>query len=156
MTRPKIFAEVASALTAAIPARLLKKLDAEPTLAEAWTWDAASVTTDKGEVVQFTISDDVVTAVSCSCLLQPKWLHIAAVVALLEPALAESAAPPNAATSDVGRDQQPVSSSANDEVVDVAQHAFRVLADVLVTGAETSGAFAQAELLRSIHACRSA
>src|SRR5213075_1986330 len=36
-----------------------------------------------------------------------------------------------------------------------AAGAFRALAGVLAAGAEASGAFAQAELLRSIHACRS-
>ena len=56
MTRPKIAADVSAALTAAIPPRLVKKLDAEPTLAEKWTWTVAGVTTDKGETVKFTLT----------------------------------------------------------------------------------------------------
>ena len=60
MTRPKISAELAGTLTAAIPPRLIKKLDAEPTLAEKWTWAAVSVTTDKGEIVQRGTHDELV------------------------------------------------------------------------------------------------
>ena len=86
MTRPKIAADVAAALTSAIPSRLVKKLDADPTLAEKWTWTATQITTDKGETVTFTLSGDVITAVTCTCLLAPKCLHLAAVVTLLEPA----------------------------------------------------------------------
>src|SRR5258706_11371285 len=37
-----------------------------------------------------------------------------------------------------------------------ALDALRVCGDVLATGAEASGAFVQAELLRTIHGCRSA
>jgi hypothetical protein len=37
-----------------------------------------------------------------------------------------------------------------------AERARRTLSDILASGAEASGAFAQAELLRSIHACRTA
>jgi len=40
--------------------------------------------------------------------------------------------------------------------VTAAVAAFRAVAGVLAAGAEASGAFAQAELLRSIHACRGA
>jgi hypothetical protein len=84
--RPVINAELAGTLTAAIPPRLIKKLDADPTLADKWTWTATSVTTDKGEVVTLVVTDDVITQLQCSCLLNPKCLHVAAVVTLLEPA----------------------------------------------------------------------
>lgn len=164
MSRPPIAPDVAGALTAAIPARLIKKLDATPRLAEAWQWAADRVTTDKGEVVALTVVDGVVTAVACSCLLAPKCLHVAAVVALLEPA--EGAEGPEGAAGAVAAT---VGAVAAVEAVDgasevtevsadaraVAREAFRVLADVLGIGAEASGAFAQAALLRSIHACRS-
>ncbi|MCW5806929.1 MAG: SWIM zinc finger family protein, partial [Deltaproteobacteria bacterium] len=101
MTRPRIAADVAAALTAAIPPRLIKKLDAEPTLADRWTWSATAVVTDKNETVSLTLTGEVITGVACSCLLQPKCLHIAAVVTLLEPdaSTAGAAAPAAAAAA---------------------------------------------------------
>jgi hypothetical protein len=144
----KIRADVAAALTAAIPPRLVKKLDADPTLAERWTWSAATITTDKGETVSLAVTDDVVTAVACSCLLNPKCLHVAAVVALLEPDDAVAAETPRAPAPTI----EPLAADA----IAAAQRAFGAVAGVLVAGAEATGAFAQAELLRAIHACRTA
>ncbi len=147
--RPSIDPAVAAALTAQIPARLIKKLDAEPALAARWLWTATTVTTDKGEVVTLTIAGGIATAVTCSCLLAPKCLHVAAVVAALDPA---EAAPVGVA------DAAPVVASpiveTSNAAPGVAREAFRITAEVLATGAQTTGAFAQAELLRSIHACR--
>ncbi len=150
MTRPRIAPDVAAQLTSQIPSRLLKKLDAEPELAAKWTWTSSTITTDKGETVTLAITDDIVGGVSCSCLLQPKCLHVAAVVALLEPA---DAAPVAVATPAAQLDI-PAVVAADSDVTTIATRAFRVLADMLATGAETTGAFAQAELLRSIHASR--
>jgi hypothetical protein len=149
MTRPTISPQAAAVLTAQIPPRLIKKLDADPTLADRWTWTATTVATDKGEVVTLAITDGVVGAVSCSCLLQPKCLHVAAVIAVLEPAAgiieaAVVAAPEHTAAPSAAIDTR------------VARDALGVCAGVLVTGAEASGAFVQAELLRSIHGCRTA
>ena len=151
MTRPHIDPAVAAALTSAIPPRLLKKLDASPDLAEAWTWTDTTVTTDKGETVTLALAGGVVTSVTCSCLLAPKCLHVAAVVAALEPAEAVAGAHEPAAVV-----AAPSENDGPSPCCDVASAAFRVVADVLATGAETTGAFAQAELLRSIHACRTA
>jgi len=146
-SRPRIAADVAAALTAAIPPRLIKRLDAEPTLAEKWTWSDAAVTTDKGDTVALTLADGIVTGVACSCLLAPKCLHVAAVVTLLEPAGA-------VATPEAPVAAAPISAVASPVVIDAAAAAFRACAGVLATGGEASGAFAQAEVLRSIHACR--
>jgi hypothetical protein len=153
MTRPRIAADVSAALTAAIPPRLVKKLDAEPTLAEKWTWTAAGVTTDKGETVTFTLVAEVITQVVCSCLLAPKCLHVAAVIMLLEPdEAAASPAPDVSGVAPAEAEVAVVSATA----AEAARRAFRAVADILATGAEVTGAFAQAELLRAIHACRSA
>jgi hypothetical protein len=149
MTRPRIAPDVAAALTAQIPSRLLKKLDAEPELATKWTWTPSTVTTDKGETVTLAVTDEVVRGVICTCLLQPKCLHVAAVVALLEPADATLAIAAPAVQLEI-----PAIVQADADATTIATRAFRVLADILATGAETTGAFAQAELLRSIHASR--
>jgi len=153
MTRPRIAADVSAALTAAIPPRLVKKLDAEPTLAENWTWSAAGVTTDKGETVKFTLVAEVITEVVCSCLLAPKCLHVAAVIMLLEPDEAAAAPAPDVSGA-VTVEAEVAVVSAN--AAEAARRAFRAVSDILATGAEVTGAFAQAELLRAIHACRSA
>ncbi|MEJ7600820.1 MAG: hypothetical protein WKG01_23145 [Kofleriaceae bacterium] len=150
--RPRISADVSAALTAAIPPRLVKKLDAEPTLAENWTWTDADVTTDKGETVKLTLDAGVITGVACSCLLAPKCLHIAAVITLLEPDEGAAAAPDMSGTAPATEIATGVVSASG---VQAAQRAFRAVADILATGAEVTGAFAQAELLRAIHACRS-
>jgi hypothetical protein len=166
MTRPKIAADVAAALTSAIPARLVKKLDADPTLAERWTWTAAAVTTDKGETVVLAVTAEIITAVTCSCLLGPRCLHVAAVVAVLEPAEAPAAppivlktvmsVPMSGKTADesgdsVRRADRP---DVTPDGVAAARRAFAAIAEIVATGAEASGAFAQAEVLRAIHACR--
>ncbi|MDQ3340957.1 MAG: hypothetical protein M4D80_37850 [Myxococcota bacterium] len=154
-SRPKIRADVAATLTAAIPPRLVKKLDADPTIADKWTWSASTITTDKGETITLGLDRDVVTAVACSCLLAPKCLHVAAVVALLEPDEgAQADAVPVAAPA-----AAPTSSMTAGEAADArtaAERALRTVSAILTSGAEASGAFAQAELLRSIHACRTA
>lgn len=155
MTRPRIRADVAAALTAAIPSRLVKKLDAEPTIAEKWTWHATHVVTDKGETVKLTVEETVVIEVVCSCLLQPKCLHVAAVISILEPA--EAPAAPAIEDSAVADAAPPaVAEPVHADVPAAAKHALRTVSDVLAMGAESSGAFAQAELLRAIHACKSA
>jgi len=150
MTRPTIAADVAATLTAQIPSRLVKKLDADPTLADKWTWTATQVTTDKGETVKFRLADGIITEVVCSCLLNPKCLHVAAVISLLEPA--EGSSKPAAAAIALAPAGEPVVSTPDG--VAAASRAFRAVADVIAAGAEASGAFAQAELLRAIHACR--
>jgi hypothetical protein len=153
VTRPKILPSVAAALTSQLPSRLVKRLDAEPELAAAWTWTPDSVTTDKGETVRLSVDGSsgagIVTGVTCTCLLQPKCLHVGAVVALLEPVeeiQAVIALDPVTPYPDLPIHTD--SSSAN--------RAFAVAADVLAAGAQATGAFAQAELLRAIHACRTA
>lgn len=150
MSRPRIDPALAAALTAAIPPRLIKKLDATPDLANAWTWTATTVTTDKGETVTLGVTDGVVTAVTCTCLLAPKCLHVAAVVGTLEPLASVAPREP------VSGIESPSSGNGGPSpfIGQTADTAFRVVADVLATGAETTGAFVQAELLRSIHACR--
>lgn len=151
--RPKIRADVAAQLTAAIPPRLVKKLDAEPTLADRWTWSATTVVTEKGETITLALDGDVVSAVSCSCLLAPKCLHVAAVVALLAPD--EGATPEPSPASAAPTVAAPTAAAVpRADARAAAERALRTVSDILASGAEASGAFAQAELLRSIHACR--
>lgn len=151
MTRPRIAAAVAAELVTGLPSRLVAKLDADPKLAERWAWAGAAITTDKGEVVTLVLdADGVVTAVACSCLLQPRCLHVGAVVSLLEPADRPTSSPATTTSSPTTTTSTSTSTPAE------AETAFAVIADVLATGAQATGSVAQAELLRSIHACRAA
>jgi hypothetical protein len=157
--RPKIAPATAAALVAQIPSRLVKKLDADPTLASRWTWtragDTWAVKTDKDETVTLS-GAEIVTAVGCTCLLSPKCLHVGAVVSSLEPA------DPSSETVGVGVSgsersrESPTPTPTPNASTAVADQAFRALSAVLSTGAAATGAFAQAELLRAIHACRGA
>jgi hypothetical protein len=150
--RPTIAPAAAALLTAQIPARLIKKLDADPGLAERWKWTeqagAWTVHTDKGDVVTLAPAIREPTDVGCTCLLQPRCLHVAAVIALLEPSA--DAAPPASAIAAAPTPAATVPAS------DEARRAFATCAEVLAAGAQAAGAVAQAELLRTIHACRSA
>jgi hypothetical protein len=182
--RPKIAAALAARLVAQIPSRLIKKLDADPTLASRWTWQRAAgtwtVKTDKDDTVRLR-GGEVIDDVACSCLLSPKCLHVGAVVSAMEPADASEC------DSDRNSDNGSVRPAAIDTEIGTAAGAgtgtktgtetgsgatatvtatsadpaaavrsFRALADILAAGAAASGAFAQAELLRAIHACRGA
>ena len=170
--KPLIAPAAAAALTAQIPSRLVKKLDADPAMADRWTWtqDGAAwlVRTDKTEVVRLDAVDGVVrdaAAVTCTCLLQPRCLHVAAVIAGLAPADVAVPAPIAAAgtapvlgrpgaVSSVPTSGPAAGPDGSTTATAAAEHAFRVVADVLATGGQASGAFAQAELLRAIHSCR--
>ncbi|HEX3473771.1 MAG TPA: hypothetical protein VHT91_01955 [Kofleriaceae bacterium] len=162
--RPTIAPAAAAALIAGVPARLIKKLDADPGLAERWTWTEQgggwTVQTDRGETVTAPAVIHAPGDLRCSCLLQPRCLHIAAVVAVLEPAVPDPAAageadaplPPGAAADARAVRAPSVAAPPSTE----AHRAFTVCAELLATGAEAAGAFVQTELLRAIHACRGA
>lgn len=157
--RPTIAPAAAAALLVAVPARLIKKLDADPGLAERWTWTeqggAWTVQTDRGQTVTAAAVIRAPGDIRCSCLLQSRCLHVAAVVAVLEPAGPEAldAPPPGAAADAPAAGAPPVAAAPPSAE---ARRAFAVCAELLATGAEAAGAFVQTELLRAIHACRSA
>ncbi|MFO0738281.1 MAG: hypothetical protein U0270_20480 [Labilithrix sp.] len=72
-----------SALAAAAPARVVKKLDADREVARSWTWmvgpDGGTVAIAGGETVTVRASDGLVTeptAFTCSCLLTPRCFHV--------------------------------------------------------------------------------
>src|SRR5262249_27699147 len=76
-------------------------------------------------------------------------LHVAAVVTLLEPAGSVAPEPVAATAAPV------ITEQLGADAVTAARRAFRALSDVLGGGAEAAGPFAQAELLRAVHARRS-
>lgn len=151
--RPPIAPAAAAALLAAVPPRLIKKLDADPELATKWTWADSTVTTPNGEVVTLATTAGIVTDARCSCLLAPRCLHVAAVVSLLKPADPESAPAAGSAPSSVSiSDRIPLGADHRDAIA----LAWRAAAALVATGADATGTAAQASLLRAIHGCRAA
>ncbi len=145
--RPTISPALAADLLSATPSRLLAKLDADPALAERWTWTGTSITTDKNDVVTLTVPDQV-TAVACTCLLSPRCLHVAAVVSLLSVINANATVDASVTALTTVAPSLPATPSPT------AAHVFVLLSDLLATGAHSTGSLAQTELLRSIHTCR--
>jgi hypothetical protein len=162
--RPSIAPAAAAALLAGVPSRLVKKLDADPELAGKWTWtaagDATTVTTPNGEVVRLAVTGGggVMRAedVSCSCLLAPRCLHVAAVVSLLSPAEPTSPAHPERALVEGERESKADVVALETEHREAVEIAWRAAAALVAMGADATGTAAQASLLRAIHACRAA
>ncbi len=156
MARPTIDPSVLASLTAAVPGRLLRTLDATPDLAEAWTWtsegDTWSVATD-GEAVVRVAGAHVAapSQVTCGCLLAPRCLHALAVATRLPLGVAahdeavESAPDAPLEAGAVALDAAQVAAAA---------HLGSIAAEILAAGATSVGAVRQAELLRALHACR--
>lgn len=158
--KPRAAPSLLAAVTALVPARLVRKLDAAPRAADAWQWQAATVTTESGERVTLTLDDGVVrqaAQLSCSCLLSPRCFHVLAVAAALEveespPDTATAAAPAAASYTAAGPDTRktPVTEAQRA----VAVRALRVLDAWLKVGTNGAGAVLQGELLRVAHEAR--
>lgn len=150
----KVTPALVAELVAASPGRVVRKLDAAPELARAWEWvpseSSVTVTTDKGESV--TVAGPVASsmdALSCTCLLAPRCLHLLAVVRLLDldegaVEAVESVAEAEIAAADVTEAQR-----------DAARALWTVAGAVLSHGLHNTGAVVQADLLRAVHTCRS-
>ncbi len=155
--RPPIEPEVVAKITDNVPARLIRKLDANPGLAETWQWSTsdAAVQVDTGrEQVKLGLTNGRVAELadaSCSCLLSPRCLHLLAVISVLP------AAP--AACEEVGEVPPPASDGQESALISdsqraAAQRAQAAAAEVLAAGASGAGAILQGELLRAVHTCR--
>ena len=165
--KPTIDAGLLAQITNAAPGRLVRKLDKQPTLADAWQWSSegettTTVLTDRGETVtlqarQGTLDDDA--QIRCSCLLGPRCLHVLAVLTRLELASGDH---PGADDADcepepAGGGPQPGAAQQVQLTAQQQQAARRIwhsAAELLEVGAVAAGAVLQAELLRAVHDCR--
>lgn len=155
MRRPSLAPEVMAALVERAPARLVRKLDEKPEVAEGWTWrttsDSVEVETEGGERVCVMAVDGAVRdagALACSCLLSPRCLHVLAVARALPLGDAPSAAP---SVIEAPVDDDVAVTRAQREAAGQLLHAVSELIDA---GALAAGARVQAELLRAVHGAR--
>ena len=164
--RPGISPGLLADLTAAAPARLVKKLDATPELAAAWTWtppaaagEPWTIVTDTAESVQLRpVAGSVSEAaqVSCSCLLAPKCLHLLAVASILpvvESSASQDTAPVYETSTGVSV-PSPVFQTLTAPQLAAVRLVQRSGARLLAEGAQGAGAILRAEWLRAAHAGR--
>ncbi len=152
--RPRALASLLSELTARAPSRLVRKLDAAPRTADAWTWDGERVTTESGETVTLTPSGGVVRSaesVRCSCLLSPRCFHVLAVVAALD---VEEPGRDGYAEIQPDLGSEPMIVALTKELRSAALKTLEVVDAWLAVGTRGAGAVLQGELLRVAHEAR--
>lgn len=159
MMRPKAAVSLLAQVAALVPARLAKKLDADPKVAQGWSWgsdaETWSVRTDADAIVSLTPRDGVVgepTDVRCTCLLSPRCFHVLAVVAALD---VEDGA---STREDIPRERTSDGAEAvalAPEQVAAGRSMWIACVDLLAIGAHGAGAVVQGELLRAVHEARS-
>ncbi len=156
MSRPSVAPSVLAELTAAVPARITKRLDASPRVADTWAWTAGARLTIAAGDETVTLPLDAVRRredATCTCLLQPRCFHLLAVLAVLplagEKAGAQAAEVPSAA-ADTHEDAPPLSHAERAS----AEAATRIAAAILHDGLTQVSTLRMGELLRVAHACR--
>lgn len=172
MSKPSIDPVVVATLTEAAPARIQKKLEAEPRLAEAWQWTFSelNVEIDTGsEKVTLSVgSTGAIGApelVACTCLLGPRCLHVLAVIHSLPLGNAFSEAPTQEDTTSAhqndangAQDTTPTQDSLPLQVSDDARRAARTMLHatgrLLERGAARASLSVANELLRAVHTAR--
>ena len=180
--RPTVTAGVLGDVLGVLPARLRRRLDAEPMLAEGWTWSAVDgVTTVEADEATVTLrpTRGVIGAadqVACTCLLAPRCLHLAAVLSRLEPvatiggdaatdaaldaAWAAPAVSPAAPAADVALPKPPAGRAARRRSKDEAAATraavglATAVARLLDLGATSAGVVVTGEILRAVHTCQ--
>ncbi len=158
--RPSIAPGLLADLTAAAPARLVKKLDATPTLAESWTWtagDSWTVVTDTNETVTLRPENGALSApahVACSCLLAPKCLHLLAVAAVLPVADSVAQEVPLVSETPAAAAAPAATVTLSASQLAAVALARRAAERLLAEGAQGAGALLRADWLRAAHAGR--
>jgi hypothetical protein len=146
-------------------------LDADPAMAEAWRWtvEAGRFTVSSEDAVVTLAPEDTtlrdLSAVTCTCLLAPACLHIAAVLMRLE---VDTGSPVESSLEGglnlEGGPASPVEpmASAATTPPEIATDAMRAaasglsaaIARVLEVGASSAGVVARGEILRAVHSCQ--
>lgn len=163
--KPRISAELLAALTEAVPARIQKKFEAEPTAAQAWVWAQVQTTwtiAAGNETVtlhhqSLTIADHV----TCSCLLGPRCLHVLSVIHTLAIGVGEDSPPADSDSETTNAPEAPsVAVDAPEELTltqaqnNAARSAFEAGAKLLERGLSHATLTNLTEVLRALHQCR--
>jgi hypothetical protein len=156
--RPAVSPGVLGGVAEGLPARLRRRLDADPLIAEAWRWSGSA------ELVEVVASADAQVTIACgprgvssldqlrcTCLLAPRCLHVAAV--LLRLPLSDE--PPDVAAEPEDRSDKPLVALGEAQRA-AAEQAWLAAAALLDAGAAGAGLLLIGELLRAVHSCREA
>ncbi|MCB9673234.1 MAG: SWIM zinc finger family protein [Alphaproteobacteria bacterium] len=147
-------------VSANVPERVKKRLG-DPNPADAWTWEQGAdgwvVRTDGGDLVKVAAEPVTAGALSCSCLLAPRCLHVLAVAtAIAKPGAAAATAPTAAPSAPAPEPEPPPEEQV---ALDGGQRAVvaamtRAALAVLAAGANGVGTTAREDLSRAVHSCR--
>ncbi|HZN19709.1 MAG TPA: hypothetical protein VFB84_16235 [Micromonosporaceae bacterium] len=167
---PRVAAPVLTAAVDALPDRLRRKLDAAVATAAGWPVTVHdghfTVAVDGATTVTLLATDGAVTGpeqVTCTCLLAPKCLHRAAVLARAPaddggPADSGSAVPAGEPVEPAAEKPGDVSGDQTEDLTgeqrSAAEHLWQAGAAVLAAGVSGSGVVLRAALLRATHEAR--
>jgi hypothetical protein len=161
MNRPSIDPGVAASILGAAPARIAARLDADPAMAEQWEWNDEGnrwVVRAGTETVTIDVAGAVISsadAISCTCLLSPRCLHVLAVTSRLD------AVPEDGEGSGESTTETSTGEVLDDGVPDMSDEQRRAAENVwtagvraLMSGATATGTVNFGELLRAAHTAR--
>lgn len=160
-TRPAAAAALVAAVLDAAPARLRRRLDADPALAEGWGWRSGS---EEGSAVWVVDTGEErvelrpeglhltdLGELRCSCLLSPRCLHVLAVASVLEVVEGSASPDPDEVTGAAGPGAAgPGAEPVPTEVRAVAADALSAGSGLLADGVGASSRH-RSELLRVAH-----
>ncbi|WP_166823635.1 hypothetical protein [Thalassoroseus pseudoceratinae] len=155
--RPVVSPLVIAEIVSAAPARLRRKLDKQPQIANEWDWNS---TTDGwqistgNETVALEGQVEITDHVRCSCLLSPRCFHVLAVLSVLDIDDAPVDEPTPESSQSHDEETQPEQMEIADAQRDAANQLWKAAASVLAVGLRAAGTLLQAELLRAVHECR--
>jgi hypothetical protein len=156
--RPRLSPRTAAELMERLPPRFRQRLEAQPDLAESWSWqfDESGLSVVASPTALVTIAaapGDEVSSLErarCTCLLTPRCLHVAAVLLRLPLADPPAAAHPPASPPPAERDRVKLDAVQRA----AAEQAWHAAAALLEAGAQGASLVLTAELLRAVHSCR--
>ena len=159
--RPTVTAGVLGAAIGRLAPRLRRRLDSEPGIANQWVWDlqADRVTIQSDDALVTLMPEfrtiGVLSAATCSCLLAPACLHIAAVLASLEAVATVDEVADLADPGGSSAGPAPTADTApSDQMRDAAFGLSEAVARILEVGAMAAGVVARGEILRAVHTCQ--
>jgi hypothetical protein len=159
--RPTVTAGVLGAALGQLAPRLRRRLDSEPAIASLWVWDQTTdhVTIQSDDALVTLVPESgtisLLSAATCSCLLAPACVHIAAVLSSLEvvATVGEGPDPEDSSTTPAGP-ATTIDTAPSDQMRDAVLGLSEAVARILEVGAMAAGVVARGEILRAVHTCQ--